>query len=186
MSLSIGTDDNRTLGCVDLTHNKTFTLNLGDTVNKIVHTKGQGINLTVSDNLEISSTTNAATFKIGELNGYKITNLPSPVNGNDAATMEYVRQMCADSTIPAVLATPQIKEGYIPIAPYTNIVLMRFDQQAQLINVYVECNEEQWIDATCSNFAEIYKNFKLYTKSSCLFCHFTSTSAARRYKIIYM
>ena len=140
----------------------------------------------MSDNFEISSTTNAAVFKIGELNGYKITNLPSPVNSNDAATMEYVRQMYADSTIPAAVATPQIKEGYIPNAPYTNIVLMRFDQHAQLINVYVECNEEQRIDATCSNFAEIYKNFKLYMKSSCLFCHFTSTSAARRYKIIYL
>jgi hypothetical protein len=186
--LSIGTDDNRTLGCVDLTENKTFTLNLGDTDNKIVHTKGRGINLTVSENLEISSSSNAATFKIGELNGYKITNLPNPVNSNDAATMEYVRQMYAASSIPAAVATPQcrIKEGYIPNAPYTHIVLMRFDQQTLLINVYVECNDEQWIDATCSNFAEINKNFRLYLKNNCLFCYFTSTSAARRYKIIYL
>ena len=194
--LNVGTDDNRSLGCVDLTQNKTFTLNLGDTENKIVHTKGQGVNLTVSDNLEISSSTNAATFKIGELNGYKVTNLPNPVNSNDAATMEYVRQMFATSTTPSAVATtpvavataPQcrIKEGYIPNAPYTNIVLMRFDQQTILVNVYVQCNDGQWIDATCSNFADIYRHFKLYIKSNCLFCHFTSTSAARRYKIIYL
>ena len=38
--LNVGTDSNRTLGCVDLTDGKTFTLSLGDEHNKIIHSKG--------------------------------------------------------------------------------------------------------------------------------------------------
>ena len=41
--LEIDSDDNRSLGCVDLTSNKSFTLNVGNAGDKIKYTKHQKI-----------------------------------------------------------------------------------------------------------------------------------------------
>lgn len=184
--LNIGTDNNRTLGCEDLTPDKTFTLSLGDDENKIMHTKGRGVRLITSDNLEISSPGNNALFRTGELSGFAIKNLPDPINDRDAATMGYVRDMSSRQS-----SSPQTRniEGSIPNAPHTNIVLMRFEQQhPTVINVYVECVNGEWLDATCANFIEHFRNFKLYIENDILFCRFNSAGArigtSRKYKII--
>jgi len=180
--LNIGSDNNRTLGCADLTQDKTFTLSLGDDQNKIIHTKGGGVQILTSGGLEISSSSNIALFKTGELDGFIIKNLPEPIFDSDAATMGYVKQMCTS-------AAPQHRtvEGLIPNAPYTKVILMRFDQQPTIINVYAELNG-QWLDVTCGNFVEYFRNFKLFVEDNILFCHFTSTTTtgSKKYKIIYM
>jgi len=43
LMLEIDSDDNRSLGCVDLTSNKSFTLNVGNAGDKIKYTKHQKI-----------------------------------------------------------------------------------------------------------------------------------------------
>jgi hypothetical protein len=180
--LNIGSDNNRTLGCADLTQDKTFTLSLGDEQNKIVHTKGGDVQIMTSGGLEISSASNIAVFKTGELDGFTIKNLPEPIFDSDAATMGYVKQMCST-------AAPRHRtvEGVIPNAPYTNIILMRYDQQPMLINIYTECVIGQWVDVTCGNFIEYFRNFKLFVEDNILYCHFTSTTmtSSKKYKIIY-
>jgi hypothetical protein len=185
--LNVGTDTNRTLGCEDLTDGKTFTLSLGDEQNKIIHTKGRCIQLITSDNLEISSSNNNSLFKIGELDGFAIKNLPDPTNDSDAATMGYVKLMTSEQTT----LEHRIVEGFIPNAPYTNIILMQVDQQhPTTMNIYVECVNEEWMDVTCAGFVEYFKNFKLFidTENNNLICNFTSTGSAvgtsRKYKII--
>jgi hypothetical protein len=184
--LNVGTDTDRTLGCVDLTDGKTFTLSLGDEQNKIIHTKGRGVQLITSDNLEISSSNNNSLFKTGELDGFTIKNLPDPTNDSDAATMGYVKQMTRQPTL-----EHRIVDGFIPNAPYTDIVLMQVDQQhPAIMNIYVECVNEEWMDVTCAGFIEYFKNFKLFidTENNNLICNFTSTGSAvgtsRKYKII--
>jgi hypothetical protein len=183
--LNIGSDNNRTLGCADLTQDKTFTLSLGDEQNKIVHTKGGDVKIMTSGGLEISSASNIALFKTGELDGFTIKNLPEPIFDSDAATMGYVKQMCSNTSTTA----PQQRtvEGLIPNAPYTNIILMRYDQQPTLMNVYAECVTGQWVDVTCGNFTEYFRNFKLFVEDNILYCHFTSTTmtSSKKYKIIY-
>ena len=181
--LNVGTDSNRILGCVDLTDGKTFTLSLGDEHNKIIHSKGRGVQLITSDNLEISSSNNNSIFKTGELDGFAIKNLPDPTNDSDAATMGYVKQMSRQMTF-----QHRIVEGFIPNAPYTDIVLMQIDQQHPVVmNIYVECVNEEWMDVTCAGFIEYFKNFKLFMNTDRLICRFTSTgstfSTSRKYKI---
>jgi hypothetical protein len=178
--LSIGSDNNRTLGCANLTQDKTFTLSLGDDQNKIVHTKGGDVQIMTSGGLEISSASNIALFKTGELDGFTVKNLPEPIFDSDAATMSYVKQMCSTAA-----PQPRTVEGVIPNAPYTNIILMRYDQQPKLLNVYAECVNGQWVDVTCGN--EYFKNFKLFVEDNILYCHFTSTAmtSSKKYKIIY-
>ena len=184
--LNVGTDANRTLGCEDLTEGKTFTLSLGDEQNKIIHTKGRGVQLITSDILEISSSNNNSIFKTGELDGFAIKNLPDPTNDSDAATMGYVKQMSHQPTL-----QHRIVEGFIPNAPFTNIVLMQVDQQHPVVmNIYVECVNEEWMDVTCAGFIEYFKNFKLFIDTDRLICRFTSTGStfntSRKYKIICM
>jgi hypothetical protein len=183
--LNVGSDNNRTLGCADLIQDKTFTLSLGDEQNKIVHTKGGNVQIMTSGGLEISSASNIALFKTGELDGFTVKNLPEPIFDGDAATMGYVKQMCSTTST----AAPQHRtvEGVIPNAPYTNIILMRYDQPPKLLNVYAECVNGQWVDVTCGNFNEYFKNYKLFVEDNILYCHFTSTAmtSSKKYKIIY-
>lgn len=185
--LNIGTDNNRSLGCTDLTDNKSFTLNLGDNDNKIMHTKGREVKILTSDGLEISKANYNGSFKFNvehrnELDGFSVRNLPNPTNDSDAATMGYVKQMAG--------IQHTVVEGTIPNAPYTHIVMMKFQQQPPpLINVYIEVDTNEWLDVTCARFADIYKNFSLYIKENSLFCYFSAAPGlwfTRRFKIIYL
>jgi len=167
-------------------------LNLRDEDNKIVHNKSRGVKIHTSDGLEISKPGYNASFKFNvglrnELDGFSIKNLPTPVNDGDAATKGYVNQVAENRQT--------FVEGTFPNAPYTNIVLTRFplrrsaQQKPTIVNVYVELDQDEWYDVTCDHFANTWRNFSLFIKDNCLFCHFTSGMGlwwAKRFRIIYL
>jgi hypothetical protein len=178
--LNVASDNNRSMGCIDLTSNKSFTLNLGDTTNKIVYTKDHSMVMVASQGLELFDSNNAPIFKFnvdGQNKMYKdldcqqktVTNLPNPVNSTDAVNKEYFVQYIRQHR------EIRKKESKIPHEPFTDIVLLRYSPHRlpSMISMYVERESGVWMDVTCGQFAENWENFHLCIKDNCFMCYFT-------------
>ena len=128
--LEMGSDDNRSMGCIDLPPSKSFTVNLGAASNKIVHTKGQGIELYVPQGLGLVDADKEPIFKFnkdGQNDMYKdlncrrkrITNLRNPIGSGDAVNIHYLVQYFRQ------YSSLRLIQGTIADEPFTNIVLLR-------------------------------------------------------------
>lgn len=194
--LNVASDNNRSMGCVDLTSNKSFTLNMGDRNNKIVHTKDRNMTISASNGLEVLDEENEPLFKF-DVNGQNemhkqlncqqnaITNLPDPVYSTDAVNKRYfVGYVRSHRAIRKVQST-------IPDAPYTNIVLHRYNPRRlpSMISMYVEREEGVWIDVTCGHFAGNWKSFNLFIKDNSFMFYFTEVTGGpwtRKFILNYM
>jgi hypothetical protein len=196
--LNIGSDNVRSMGCIDLTENKMFSFNLGDQQNSLRYTKDREIILQTTGPVNLQEPDGRTIFQFNnalgqnemhrdlKCNNRYITNLHDPVEMHDAATKNYVQSYIKQhrefKTITSV----------IPNAPFTDIVLMHFPagrRKYVILNVYVERNPEEWFDVTCAMFGEQWKNFQLFIKNDSLICYFTSVATSvwsRKYQIYYM
>jgi len=196
LMLEIGSDDNRSLGCVDLTPNKSFTLNLGDIVNKLVYTKDQGTTICNSHGLGILDSNNVPVFEF-DVDGKNkmskeldcrqnfIRNLPDPINPGDAVNKhyftEYIRQHRRNHELRNIL----------PNEPFTDIVLLRYNPRRPptMLSMYVEEQAGTWVDVSCGYFLENWKNFKVFIKDNCIMCRFTAITGGpwtRNFILNYM
>jgi len=194
--LNIGSDINRSMGCVDLTTGKTFTLNLGDATNKIVQTKDQSTDIFTSQGLELMDSDNEPIFKFnidGQNTMYKdldcqqkaIKNLPHPIESRDAVTKAYLTQYVH------LHRESRKAEGTIPDEPLTNIVLLRYNPRRSptMLSMHVEQETGLWINVSCGYFAEHWKNFQLFIKDNCFMCRFTNITGGpwtRRFILKYV
>lgn len=194
--LNIASDNNRSLGCVDLTSNKSFTLNMGDRSNRVVYTKDRNMIVSASNGLDILGENEQPVFKF-DVNGQNemhkqldcqqnaVTNLPVPVHSTDAVNKHYFVQYIRTHR------EIRKKEGTIPDETHTNIVLYRYNPRRlpSMISMYVEREEGVWIDVTCGHFAENWTNFQLFTKDNCFMFYFTGLNGGpwtRKFILNYM